>query len=421
MRRIVLLVLLLLPAPVLAQEHLVAGLQAAAKASPSDAAAQAALGRALRRAGRHDEALATLRRVANRDIEAAWELARVHFDREDHHAAKNACAGVKRLAKGGPRGHICEGYAWLAWRRESRAAAAFEKAIAADPNAAAAHVGLGDGRRMLSDVEAAEGHYNRALAIDPNDVDAHLGLVELYLATTGRAGDARTHVRAALRADRDSARARLLCARMIGRGPHAAEAVRKALAIRPIWAEARQTLGSLLLDEGRNEEAAVEFREAIRLQDNLGLAHEGLGLTMVAAGQLEPAETELRRAMEIIPNLPRAMAAIGEIQARTSRVDESVETFRQAADLDPRNPMPLLRAAQVLHEQQRNTVSRGFIERALAIDPNLAPAHAMLGEIFWDLQDWAHSRESYEAAIRGQLSEADRARAMERLERLRQL
>jgi tetratricopeptide (TPR) repeat protein len=420
-RRFLLAAVLAFPVPALAQESLVAGLEAAAKANPRDAAAQAALGRAQRRAGRFDEATKTLRAVSNRDLAAAYELAQVYFDTEDHHAAENACRKVKQLAKGAAVGSICEGRAWLAWRRESRAAAAFEKALATDPRSGEALVGLGDGRRMLSDVQAAEGFYNRALEVNPNDVDAHLGLVELYLSTTGRAQDARAHIRAAIRADPDSSRARLLCARMVGHGRWAADAVQKALAIRPRWAEARQMLGTFLLEDGKVDEAAAEFQQAIRLQDNLGVAHEGLGLCHLAGGRLPEAEAELTRAMAIIPNLPKAKAGIAEVQARTNRVDEAIETFRAAADLDPRNPAPLLRAAQILREQHRDTVARGFIERALAIDPNLAAAQAMLGDIFWDLQDWQHSREAYEAAVRGQLDTASRARANERLVQLRQL
>src|SRR5262245_21299923 len=149
MNRIAFAALFAIPSAALAQERLVAGLEASAKASPRDAAPQTALGRPLRRAGRFDEATKPLRAVSNRDMDAAYELAQVYFDTEDHHAAENACRKVKQLAKGGALGSVCEGRAWLAWRRESRAAEAFQKALAVDARRGDALVGLGDGRRML--------------------------------------------------------------------------------------------------------------------------------------------------------------------------------------------------------------------------------------------------------------------------------
>src|SRR5882672_527651 len=69
-----------------AQEPAVAALAAADKAAPRNAQAALALGRALRRAGRFDEALRALGRAAGNAAapaladEARYEIARVFFD-----------------------------------------------------------------------------------------------------------------------------------------------------------------------------------------------------------------------------------------------------------------------------------------------------------------------------------------------------
>src|SRR5687768_14341100 len=86
-------------APAAAQEADIAGLRAAAKASPGDPAAALGLGRALRRAGHPAEATTELQRGAL--LPAAqksglantlrYEMARVKIDQRDLNGALSAC------------------------------------------------------------------------------------------------------------------------------------------------------------------------------------------------------------------------------------------------------------------------------------------------------------------------------------------
>ena len=81
---------------------------------------------------------------------------------------------------------------------------AANRALAIDPDNAAAEVALGNVYRDRWEWEAGERHYLRALEIDPDDVEAHQQYAEL-LATTGRLDEALRSARRAVSLDPTSA------------------------------------------------------------------------------------------------------------------------------------------------------------------------------------------------------------------------
>jgi tetratricopeptide (TPR) repeat protein len=80
------------------------------------------------------------------------------------------------------------------------AAAAYQRAIDADPDFADAHCNLGAIHHQRGASEAARGHYERALRCDPAHVEANLNLAAL-LEEAERLEAALAHYKAALRAD----------------------------------------------------------------------------------------------------------------------------------------------------------------------------------------------------------------------------
>ena len=408
--------------PALAQEARLAELTQ--RASSGNPQALLELGVAQRRAGRFDEAIATLRRASHGrggTEQATFELARVFFDKGDYRGARNVCNTVMRVSKRGPLGHNCMGLTYLVWRRSSPATAEFDQTLAAEPQNAIALYGKAEASRMLMQAGEAEALYRQAISAGPSEYFPQLGL-GILLADTNRARDAATALRRATELAPDEPEPHLRLGRVLGRGAEAIAELEKAVAIRPRWAEAQLELGSALLASNQAQPALAKFQEAIRLEANLGAAHEGVGLAMFAiGGQDEAAEAALRHALELVPNLPRAVFTIAEIQARTNRVDAAAETFRQASDLMRGDPTPLCRAGEILRDRGRLTVAIGFFQRALAISPNLSRAHLALGDIYWDRRDWSRARTSYEAALRAGLTGRDQTRVRERVTRLRTL
>lgn len=92
------------------------------------------------------------------------------------------------------------GFALLAGKQATRAADAFESALAADPANRRAYLGLAEAARAQGLPGKAIGYYREALQLEPNDIDALAGR-----------GEALAERGATARAGVDLARVRKLC------------------------------------------------------------------------------------------------------------------------------------------------------------------------------------------------------------------
>jgi tetratricopeptide (TPR) repeat protein len=122
----------------------------------------------------------------------------------------------------------------------------FGEALAADPNFAPAHVGLGNLLADRGDTRQAEAHYRRAIVLSPDDENAHYDL-GLLLAAARPADAVREFEVAARLAPRDVATHVRLGEALAALGQTAAAraSLERALALEPDNAEARAALRSL--------------------------------------------------------------------------------------------------------------------------------------------------------------------------------
>jgi tetratricopeptide (TPR) repeat protein len=144
-----------------------------------------------------------------------------------------ASLGATRLAAGDPRGAV----------------AALRRALEIEPNHPAANNNMGNALAQLGRADDAEAHYRRAVAASPALYQAQNNLA-MSLATRGQFAEAAEHARMALRANPTSAEAHhvLGLALAMGGGDPAdgVTHLRRAIALRPDWAEAINSLAWVL-------------------------------------------------------------------------------------------------------------------------------------------------------------------------------
>lgn len=405
--------------PAAAQESALEALRAAARQSPRDYDAQLALGHGLLEAGRYREASTTLRRAASlrrNDPSALFEAARPAFVQNDYRRARAQCQAIERVARGSAVAHVCMARAFLAWNRSARAFEEIEAALAAAPEDYEALLALGDAHRLRGAVPESEAAYRRAIAAAPDRAAPHLGLGQLY-AQAQRTDDALRALRRAHELDGDDPDVDYELGRLL-RGAEALPHLREATANRPDWAAAEAALGEALLATGAHDDAITAFRSAIADDRHLAGAQAGLGRALIGAGNLADAERTLRAAIEQVPNDAASAMALGDVLARTSRVEEAYEQYRHAADLDPRDPEPLVRAARLALEQQRPVLAQGFLQRVLAAAPDSAAALGLMGDVLRAQGQTAAARQHYQRALNGR-GAFDRARVQAALRELR--
>ena len=403
---------------VLAQESALPALRQAAKAAPADAAAQAALGRAMIEAGRLKEAEAQLRsasKLAKDSIESLYDLARVQFATGDYKLSRKACRDLTAKDPKHVLSHVCDARALLVWRRASRAFEHLDKAMAIAPGNAEAQLALADARRMQGDFPGAIDAYQKLIASAPS-ADALLGLALVH-AVQARNGEAVAALEKAYALDRDDPDVLFELGRRVS-GPRAVELLKGALAGRPAWPEAELELAIAQLKAGDAATAEPALRAVRKKLPGNPVAVAQHASALVALGRYQEAEPELLSALKAIPNDYDAALALARLYENTNRHEEAFTQYRAAGDLKRESPEALLMAARLGVRLQRATLATALLEKALERAPRNAELLALYGEVLLSRGDKKGAKEQLTRALAGE-GPIDRAAVQKKLSQLK--
>ena len=230
------------------------------------------IGKAIRRNGRTDEALAAYRRA----IALAPGFVGAHLN----------LGGV-----------LCERGQWEA------AEACYRRAIAAEPDLASAHYNLGDVLKTRGRLDEAVAALERAAELAP----------DLAGAPNNRG--------AALQ--------------LQGRLDRAIASFHRAIAANSGLASAHHNLGVALTDKGRTQDAVARFRQAIALAPELAMAHWHLGMCLVDGEGAEAAAAAFAEAIRHDGKLALAHCYHAMMLELLGRGDDAAAGFARATELAP--------------------------------------------------------------------------------------
>lgn len=410
-RRAVPLVLLssVVVAPALAQETTLDPLRAAAKASPTDAAAALALGRALRRAGHEQDALIELRRgfslPAGRTGDVAlglhWEIAKTHMALKDFGAALVSCRVVLSLPGGATSGHACAAEAHLVWQRSSEALQ--ETALALKGTKSyEAKVAEGRAYEVALKEKEAEASLREAIQWKPDAADAHFHLGRLLVHVAGRRDDGVAELRAAVRLDPNGPEAAFELASALPVGAEAAQLLEKATRERPGYGEAWLKLALIDLDLGKVADAKRAADAAIKLLPQDIGAQLALGRVALAEGRADDAIKAAEAALKLVSNSAKGKLLLADGWAKKGEIDVALEHYQAAWGLDHGDPAALVNASVACHAAGRDTSAKAYAQRATQEFPSWAPAWAALGDALVGQKEPAAAKAAYEKALKGE-------------------
>jgi tetratricopeptide (TPR) repeat protein len=201
----------------------------------------------------------------------------------------------------------------------------FERAIAIDPNYAAAYAGLGDAYRLLGapgwEVEKPEGLLKkardagaRALALDPSSSEAHAVMAVVHFTYDWDLAAAEREIKEAIRLNPSSAKAHQYYSGILtaaGRMNEAIAEAHRAMELDPLSATAGTTLGVRLLYAGKMAEAEDMFRQTLEVNPAFAVAHWGLAQCYRARGRTEEELDELTKAVTLSDNSAYMRAHLG--------------------------------------------------------------------------------------------------------------
>ncbi len=127
--------------------------------------------------------------------------------------------------------------------------------------------------------------------------------------------------------------------------------------------------GVLLFHQGSLEAAEVSFRRAVELRPDFAEAHNNLGLVQSRQGDDDAAVVSFEKAMACGEELPAALNNLGFLYHTQMRDAEAVEMFQKALEADPGMALAFVNLGNAYHRQGHHAQALEAWRRALEIDP----------------------------------------------------
>jgi tetratricopeptide (TPR) repeat protein len=255
---------------------------------------------------------------------------------------------------------------------QQAAIAAFERALALQPNLAAAHYQLGKLFLAGARLEEAQRSFSRALELEPRAVAAQIGLANVALAQS------------------DAKRALELLELAEKIKPGSAE-------VRRIQAAAWRVLGDedkaqILTAQAGASPAPEPFPDPLRAESILA---EGVTLKFararaenwLARGDPKQAVAELNAYLEQNPKFAPALVSLADLYMKTDQVEDALPRYQAAATLDPTNSAALVQWGIALTRTGRSDLGIEKLRQALALEPTRAEFRANLGAMLCGSED----------------------------------
>jgi len=158
---------------------------------------------------------------------------------------------------------------------------------------------------------------------------------------------------------------------------------RKAIEVKPDFAEAYSNLGCLLNDLGKLKDAELSYRKAIELKPDFAETHSNLGVLLKDLGKYKEAEFSYRKAIEIKPDFAEFHSNLGDLLNDLGKLKDAEFSYQKAIEINPdlaeahSNLGIILRGLGNLEESELST------RKAIEINPNLAICYQNLSLLFY--------------------------------------
>ena len=222
--------------------------------------------------------------------------------------------------------------------------------------------------------------YRQILAAEPNHADA-MHLLGVIAHQTGEHETAVRYIERAIALQDAAAYHNNLgeAYRALRRIPEAVACYRRALELKPDFADAHNNLGVALKNQGKLDEAVACYRRVLELKPDFAGAENNLGNALKEQGKLEEAVACYRRALQRQPDYAEAEYNLGNVLKEQGKLDEAVACCRRAVELRPDHAPAHNNLGVALSEQSNSEEAVACFRRALELAPDYLDAQNNLG------------------------------------------
>jgi tetratricopeptide (TPR) repeat protein len=315
-----------------------AAFERAFEIAPDAEATRFTLATLLRDAGRYAEAVRELERLraARRTYELDLNLAMTHSLAGDFEKAANLLEGISADPRSDSAGfHLLIAQTYSKLERWTEALDHLERAVRHEPRNPALYFRLGLVLINLNKLAEAERLFLEVAKYLPEAAELYVGLAQARM-HQDHYPEALEALDRALAANPNYAEAHYLmgnCFNETNRYAEARAAYERALALDSRRSDFRFSLASVLETMGEEEAAVAEFEKVIAADPLSGDAHYRLGRLFAQRGDLPRAAEHLRRAVEINPRDAQSHYQIALVYRKTGRGEEAEQALQTVEEL----------------------------------------------------------------------------------------
>lgn len=178
-------------------------------------------------------------------------------------------------------------------------------------------------------------------------------------------------------------------------------AAKRAIELKPDFAEAYNNLGILYADQDKTTEAIQCFEQAIKQKPGYARAYNNLGNSLRAAGRFVDAATALAQAVALQSDYDYAYHNYGLVLKDLGQYKEAEQNLRQALRLQPRRRESYLALGGILRQQVRLDEAIQIYQQAIQLDPtNSIAEHIALGHVLAERGDTELARQAYSSVVK---------------------
>jgi len=192
---------------------------------------------------------------------------------------------------------------------------------------------------------------------------------------------------------------RASCCKAIGQLDTAVKDYKKALALKPDYAEAQYNLGITLRELGQIDAAIKSYKQALTIKPDYFGAHNNLGNIFLELGQLDAAADHFEWAVAYKPDFADAYNNLGIVCRQRDQVYDAIKNFEKAIDIKPDYFQAHSNLGNSLQLINQMDAAVKCYEKALTINPDYALGYVNIGLVHQEKGQIDDAIKQYEKAI----------------------
>jgi tetratricopeptide (TPR) repeat protein len=184
-----------------------------------------------------------------------------------------------------------------------------------------------------------------------------------------------------------------------GKLKEALEAYKKTLTIKPDYAKAYYNMGNALKEQGKMEEALEAYKKTLTIKPDYADAYNNMGATLKEQGKLEEALEAYKKTLTIKPDYAEAYYNMGVTLKEQGKLEEAIVVYKKALTIKPDYAEAHYNTGITLQEQGKLEEALVFYKKALTSKPDYAEAYNNMGVILQEQGKMEEATQAFKKAL----------------------